>query len=247
MVTDKRTHRGKAPQDERYFSEAAMPMLARAIRDLSWLLSRGYAEKSSLKLVCDHYLLTKRQRLAVMRCSCSDESLRERRHRRLATERIAGRKLLVDGYNVITTVETALGGGVVLIGRDGCYRDISGVHGTYRKVEETVPAVRLIGASFAEVGASAYHWYLDSPVSNSGRLRAVLLDMAARNGWCWDVDLAADPDKILADTQEVIATSDGVVLERCGGWINLLGHIIRSHIPEAFVLDFSEETLARDV
>src|SRR6266404_1471952 len=45
--------------------------------------------------------------------------------------------LLIDGFNLILTLESALGGGVMLVGRDGCYRDMASVHGTYRRVEET--------------------------------------------------------------------------------------------------------------
>src|SRR5256885_8530001 len=47
----------------------------------SWLLSRGYQPKSALKLVGDRHSLRERQRLAVGRAACSDES-RERRHAR---------------------------------------------------------------------------------------------------------------------------------------------------------------------
>ena len=50
---------------------------------------------------------------------------------------LKGQDLLIDGFNVVTTVETALGGGAVLHCRDETYRDLAGIHGTYRKVAET--------------------------------------------------------------------------------------------------------------
>ena len=81
------------------------------------------------------------------------------------------KQLLLDGYNVLTTIEAALSGGVVLACRDGCYRDMASIHGTYRKVEETPPALMLIGKIAAELGVASCLWYLDSPVSNSGRLK----------------------------------------------------------------------------
>src|SRR4051794_12700876 len=63
-VPDSRKHRGPGPQDPEWFSSEARPDLAQATADLSWLLSRGYAEPSSLKLVGDRYRLVERQRVA---------------------------------------------------------------------------------------------------------------------------------------------------------------------------------------
>ena len=57
------------------FLPEAVPRLRSAVSDLSWLLSRGYADKSALKIVGDRYNLLERQRIAVMRCSSSDAAL----------------------------------------------------------------------------------------------------------------------------------------------------------------------------
>ena len=43
--------------------------------------------------------------------------------------------------NVLITLESALGGGVLLRCRDGCLRDMASLHGTYRIVDETDPAL----------------------------------------------------------------------------------------------------------
>ena len=58
---------------------------------------------------------------------------------------LRNRPLWLDGYNVLTTVEAALGGGVILIARDGAYRDMASMHGSYRKVAETLPALKILG------------------------------------------------------------------------------------------------------
>jgi hypothetical protein len=79
-----------------------------------------------------------------------------------AIEQLTGRLLLIDGYNLLITVEAALAGGVVLRARDGTYRDMASVHGTFRKVQETLPAIELIGLLLARHGATQCTWYLDS-------------------------------------------------------------------------------------
>jgi hypothetical protein len=53
--------------------------------------------------------------------------------------------LWIDGYNVLTSIEAALSGGVILRARDGCYRDMASMHGSYRKVEETISAIHILG------------------------------------------------------------------------------------------------------
>ena len=68
---------------------------------------------------------------------------------------------------------------MLLGGRDGCVRDMASMHGSYRKVDETEPALTLIGEVLNEFRPAECCWYLDRPVSNSGRLRARLEQLAA--------------------------------------------------------------------
>lgn len=76
-----------------------------------------------------------------------DQALQERRDRQLAPTLIREERLALDGFNVLLTIEAALSGGVVLLRRDGCLRDIASVHGTYRQVDGTVPAIERIALS----------------------------------------------------------------------------------------------------
>ena len=237
-MPDKRTHCGKHPQDDTLFSESARSQLQQAVSDMSWLLSHGYANKSSLKLVGDRFDLLQRQRMAVMRCACSDDEQAARFSKRADPADLRHQPLLVDGYNVITTVETALGGGVVLKARDGTLRDIAGMHGTFRKVHETIPAINLIGRAVEQLNVSECLWYLDSPVSNSGRLKTLLLQLGKEKNWNFHVDLLTNPDNILSESKEIVATSDSIILNRCQRWFDLTGYVIDEYINDVFIVDF---------
>jgi hypothetical protein len=136
-------------------------------------------------------------------------------------------------------LEAALGGGVVLIGRDGCCRDVLGIHGSYHRVQETNPALKLIGEFAQSWHVSGCRWFLDKPVSNSGRLKALILDEAAKAGWDCQVELVMNPDNVLADSDAVVATSDRAILDRCECWANLAREVIASRIPLARVVDLS--------
>ncbi len=233
------THRGAAPEDERLFAPGTLPALRAAVSDLSWLLSRGYAIQSSLELVGNRYALRDRQRLAVGRCACADELLARRGERCVSPEKLHGEELWLDGYNVLMVLEAALGGGVVLVGRDGCCRDVLGIHGSYHRVHETEPALRLIGELTQELGVPSCHWWLDQPVSNSGRLKTLILEVASANGWNWQVDLAMNPDEVLSKADHVIVSADSAILDRCQRWTNLTRAIVERNIPSARWVDLS--------
>ena len=238
-MPDKRTHRGPHPADEKLFAAGALSDLRSAVADYSLLLTKGYAEKGALKLVGDKFSLTQRQRLAVMRSACSDEQLASRSQRRVEPKDIEGRAIAIDGYNVLITVEAAMSGGLIFKGRDGCFKDLASIHGTYRKVTETIPAVELIGDFLGEAGAGKALWLLDSPVSNSGRLKTLIGELAQENNWNWEIELLLSPDAELKKTDAVVATSDSVVLDGCRSWVNLATEIIKNKLPSAKVIDLS--------
>ena len=238
-MPDKRMHRGPHPEDAKLFAAEHWPRLREATSDLSWLLSRGYAGESSLKLVGDRYDLARRQRIAVARSACSDQSLASRSRRKTELAELAGQPLEIDGYNVLITIEAALAGGVILRGRDSCYRDLASVHGTFRRVEETFPAIELFGSFLAELRVDACVWRLDSPVSNSGRLKGYLLEIAEKRGWSWVVELSTNPDQQLIESTAIVASADSVVLDRCGRWANLTVPLVGGNIPAARIVDLA--------
>ena len=240
------THRGPAAGDGELFSARQVLALRAATRDLCWLLDHGYASHSATELVGNRHNLASRQRMAVGRCACSRDSAELRCRLELLSSELQGRELWLDGYNVLTLIESALAGGVVLQGRDGCFRDIAGIHRRYRKVNETGPALGLIGETACAWGVTCCRWWLDKPVSNSGRLKTFIQETAATAGWNMIVELVFNPDRILWESKEIIATSDSIVLDRCHHWVNLTRHIIETRVREAWLVNLSSIVLGHD-
>ena len=238
-MPDKRTHRGPHPADEKLFASTAIPNLRAAVADFSLLLTKGYADKSALKLVGDRLSLTERQRLAVMRNACSDQHLASRKEREIKIADIANQPIAIDGYNILITIEAAMSGGLIFKGRDGCCRDLASIHGTYRKVTETIPAVKLIGNFLKDAGIPKARWLLDSPVSNSGRLKTLIGELVRKNDWDWDIELLFSPDAVLTRTDLIVASSDSVVLDGCKRWLNLATEIIKTKLATTQVIDLS--------
>jgi hypothetical protein len=153
---------------------------------------------------------------------------------------------------------------VILAARDGAYRDMASMHGSYRKVAETLPALELLGRAIAAFGPAECVWFLDRPVSNSGRLKTLMVDLAAQHGWPWHIELVANPDTILttpdailadhaeAPTAEpseetppnrpsppniIVATADSAILDGAPTWFNLAREVVAQYISTAWILD----------
>ena len=149
---------------------------------------------------------------------------------------IPGSRLQIDGFNLLMTVEAALSGGVLLARRDGCLRDMASVHGSYRKVEETEPAIRAIGEFLAALRPESCTWWFDRPVSNSGRMSRILIDVAQAENWPWQTELVPDPDRELRKSAEIVVTADSVVLDDCQRWANLAWEVVCSAARNAWVV-----------
>jgi hypothetical protein len=99
----------------------------------------------------------------------------------------------------------------------------------------------LLGEILKAWGVSRCQWWLDRPVSNTARLKQRMLDLAAANDWDWQVELVFNPDKVLAECDEIIATSDSVILDRCQRWVNLPDPVIQERIPQARLVGFTSD------
>ena len=238
-MPDKRSHRGPHPDDAKLFAHDMISGLRSALADFSLLLTKGYAEKSALKLVGDKFYLTQRQRLAVMRSACSDQQLASRNQRCINMYNLAGEYIAIDGYNLLITIEAAMSGAVIFKGRDRCFRDLASIHGTYRKVNETIPAIELIGKYLGENKITKVLWLLDSPVSNSGRLKKIFIELAERNNWNWEMQLSLNPDAELIKSELIVVTSDSVILDSCQKWVNLAAEIINEKVENPWIVDLS--------
>ncbi|PHN08122.1 DUF434 domain-containing protein [Flavilitoribacter nigricans] len=236
LLNTPKRNRGQHPKDASLFGPKSRSAVLEAVEDHSHLLTRGYGTNSALELVGNRYRLNKRQRKAVMRMSASDQELRRRQSKALQAEEIRGQAVAIDGFNLLILLESALSGAYIFPCRDGLYRDISSVHGSYKRVVKTETAITLVGDTLQELGTGPVRWLLDRPISNSGRLKTFLLELSEQNHYHWEVELVFNPDKVLAEGDAVVISSDGWVLDECRHWYNLGRQIVDQHLPEAKML-----------
>ena len=149
MSPDNRRHRGPGPRDQFLFAEDQIQVLASAASDYCWLLDKKYPAKAALKLVGDHFKLQERQRKALDRCCQPLDLVTRISCRKLPdTAFLVNEPIIIDGFNLLIIMEAALSGAPLFKGRDRLIRDISGLHGSYRKINETPRAISLAADFF---------------------------------------------------------------------------------------------------
>jgi hypothetical protein len=228
-----RRHRGPAPEDGLFRDPDRLRRLREAVSDLSWLLRRGYASRAASELVGNRYQLNARERLALSHASWD----RRERSGELSPAELRGATVCVDGFNLLITLETALGGGVLIRGVDGRVRDLANVHGTYSLREETEKAVELALEELGKLGVAKSCWYFDRPVSNSGRLAALVRETGKRLGVPTDARAIDGVDRKLRECEGVVVTADSAILDGGVRWFDLAGRIVERRIPGAWIVD----------
>lgn len=224
-------NRGKEANDDANFGNSKQHQkINEALIDLSYLLSRGYAEKSSLLLVGNRYRLNARQQRAVQGMSASVEQCRYRSNCTLTSDDLKGKDIFIDGFNIIIIMESILSEAYVFKGLDGFYRDLSSVHGTYKKVQQTIRAIELVGAFYMKVKPNKINWIFDKPVSNSGRLKKMIEEIAKENNYNWDVSLSFNPDKMIAESNQIAITSDAWILDNVQKSFNLISYFVENKL-----------------
>lgn len=229
--------RGFVLSDEKEFYGSNFLKLKEAQRDIVYLINRGYSLKRSVELSGDKYQFSLRQRMALTRASCSAEKLAGRVERKLDSG-FEGKTLTIDGLNTVITLETALSNSTVILCMDGTLRDLCGLRGTYRLIDKTDTAVKIIADELAKLKISKAVFILDRPVSNSGRLKKRILEITSDFPFLTEAVLTDKADSAVADSEYAV-TSDSAVLDRCGMWVNLAQLALKNSMPDFAPIDLS--------
>lgn len=236
--------RGSSPNDQKEFSCKSIDKLLKAGRDLQYLLNQGYSIKGASTFVGNHYLLSERQRLALARAVSSNENIKMRESKEVKSIP-QGSVVNIDGFNTIITLEVALSGSLLLKSMDGTIRDLAALRGTYRLIDKTDTAIMLIGSVLEKNKIDKAVFYLDAPVSNSGRLRQRIIELLNQFTFEVHVEVINNVDVVLEKLDNVI-TSDAIILDKCVSWINLSSKIIGEIDRDYPYIDFRELTAYRE-
>jgi len=184
--------------------------------------------KQSTVFVGNHYLLSERQRLALMRSVATRQQLLDRKMKQAAPGELTGREVWIDGFNTVITLEVLLSGSPLFGCMDGTIRDLAALRGTYRLIPETGEAVRMMFAVLRDLAVGKVKILLDEPMSNSGRLKGLIADIMEDGAYPFtlDIQILRDVDRALYG-KEFVITSDSIILDHCVSWVNLTAECMK--------------------
>lgn len=232
------TRRGYVPKDEKEFKNENLNKLYEASEDLLYLLNRGYKIKGASTFIGNHYLLSERQRLALVRGVSRHDDVIKRKAKEIPNI-LNIEEVHIDGFNTIITLEVALSNSLIIKSMDETIRDLAGLRGTYSVIDKTEVAIKLIGEFLLEHEIKKAIFYLDKPVSNSGRLKMKILEVLEGLQLqieVWNID---NVDSVLKSKENVVS-SDAIILDNCNSWINLNMYIIQEKLVNDNCIYFSK-------
>lgn len=193
--------------------------LQTAAQDLRFLLNRGYRKANALEFVGNHYLLDKEERNYLNRSIFSGKKSLARKDKLVPLSKIKGKTLLIDGYNILITIESICSGDKsITISDDGVLRDINAVFGKYKLKENTEKALNSIFALIKIYQPSDVRIFYDTPVSFSGELSKLTEEIMSSYGVSGSAKTVENVDYQLVslsrETGGVVATSDGAVMDK---------------------------------
>jgi hypothetical protein len=189
-----------------------------AREELRYLLNRGYRKKTAVEFISNHYGLTREQRNLLVRTTFSDEEGAQRRTKALSPGDLSGRRLLVDTYNVLITLEVVLEGDP-LVCDDDVIRDDAGVFGSYEVTNSTREVIGKLVEFVRRTSPGEVVFYLDKDVPHSGELAALL------RSYEWPVNietvLSQSVDHDLKHADGVVATGDSAILRAVEEYVDI--------------------------
>lgn len=232
------TKRGYSPDNQRDFTGLALETIEQAAEELYFLLNRGYPIKGASTFIGNHYLLSERQRIALTRMVSSEKNIAARKTKQNHSADMAGSIVNIDGFNQIITLEVALSGSPILLCMDETFRDLAGLRGTYSLIDKTDTAIRLIISELQSLYIKKAVFWLDAPVSNSGRLKKRIAEIGEEKNFEIEIQIVNNVDKILYGLSNVIS-SDSIILDHCTSWLNLNEGIF-SRLPGIWIIDVNK-------
>ncbi|MGP3667975.1 MAG: DUF434 domain-containing protein [Candidatus Bathyarchaeota archaeon] len=198
-----------------------------AIEDFRYLLDREYDRESALKFIGDHYQLNKQLRLVLYRCVYGFKKALEHKEKKVCKQDIHERRIGIDGYNVLITVESLIQGKLVIFCDDYFVRDVSAVHGKHRITPVTLEALKLIAKTLKNLKPEDAGLFFDSQVSYSGRLALLARKIFLDEGLKGEFLAVKQADNQVLNYGGIAVSSDTVIIDKAEKIFDLSEEVVR--------------------
>lgn len=197
-----------------------------ALEDLRFLLNRGYDKSASIRFVGDKYLLNREQRLLLYRAVYPECISILHKSKLVNPEHIEDNLLLIDGFNVLWTIISAIKGHPVYLCDDGIVRDLSEIHGAI-KYWDIFTNLKPIISFIPRLKPKKIIFFFEQQISRSGEIAATVRKLLSEINIEGEARTVQSPDYELICSNGVIATSDSIVIEKSRRIFDFAGYVIR--------------------
>ncbi len=153
-----------------------------------------------------------------------------RRTKMVRVGEIRKEKLVIDGHNILITLESALKGRPLLHADDNFVRDISRIFRSFRPTDLTKAAWGLVEKLLLDYPPCYVTVLLDAPIPKSGELAGRIrrwMEHAEIQGHALTTDR---PESFLSTIEGITASADSIIIDRSARPFDLAGHIIRRRL-----------------
>jgi hypothetical protein len=208
--------------------------LREAARDYRFLLNKSYPQKATIKLVGDRYQLSGQERSVLYRGISSEISASERKIKIHGNP--GNGPLHIDTYNILFTIGNYLAGRPVYISDDGILRDSGELRGRFGNKKIFEHSMILLESFLTSHSRIEYHFYLDAPVSNSGRLASRISNFLAEHEIKGEAVTVMSPDhELVQQAAGLVCSSDSVIMSGVStGIFDLPRFILTEHYSPEF-------------
>ncbi len=207
--------------------------------DYKYLLDRGYHRESALNFVVSRYRLNKKQRVIMLRTIFSDREIKSRLAKKVELKDLAHTKLIVDGYNVLATISTALLNFPLFVGLDCFLRDVTSLYKRVVKGYVIYTSLLVLLLYLSKIGYDQEVVFLyDAQVSGSGNLALYTRVLMKRFNLKGKAHIVKRADKTSAFfRRSVVASSDSVVIKLSEKVVDLASAVINDVLLSDKIFD----------
>lgn len=209
-------------------------ILKKAAYDLRFLLNRGYRKKNAITFVSNKYLLSLHERNYLARSVFSNSKSEFRKNKVVNISKIQGQFLLLDGYNVLITVESIFREDFdsIILCDDGVIRDLNAVFGKYKFNETTEKALDSILGLIDKYRPLKIKIFFDRQVSFSGKLANLTEKIIHHHRLNGEAILSKNVDfeiiRLACTKNGIVATSDGIIIDKVDKIVDLPFYILEN-------------------
>lgn len=202
-----------------FFVPGSKERLLKPARDIRSILRWGYPKFATIRFVAEHSQLSAEERHILTRVIMPPEKVVARIKKKVACNNISNRDLILDGYNVLLSVDSLIRKEPMWFCDDGYIRDTRYYFSKTGQADDLEEAIDLILEFLSENSPRSVTFLLDSQISRSGELAGFIrhkLEECEITGIAYtsktaDFDLkkeGGNPEKDL-----ITATSDGIIID----------------------------------